>query len=326
MSAEPIDIKSDVHFLRSVLAASTDCVKVLDLDGKLAFMTDEGQQVMEISDFNLVKGCPWPDFWSGPANGQAKEAIAAARTGKSYRFQAATDTFAGTPKYWDVQVSPIVGRSGAVEAILSVSRDITEQKEAKDRADLLSAELSHRVKNILSLVQSIASQSLRDQDDIDVAKDQFLGRLASLATAHDILTQTSWKSANVVDIVRATADLLAPGRISVDGPLLRVNSRTALALAMALHELGTNASKYGSLANEQGRVLISWSVADGQFDFRWIERDGPAVAPPSRKGFGSRIIEKVLATYVNGVAHSDYRPDGLHFTLSAPVAGLFEAE
>ncbi len=122
--------RADAEFLRSILASSGDCIKVLDLDARLVFMSEGGQRVMEVSDFNAIRGCPWPDFWHGAKNADAKAAVAAAKAGGTGRFQGASDTMAGTPRYWDVQVTPILGHDGQPEKLLSISRDITATRRA----------------------------------------------------------------------------------------------------------------------------------------------------------------------------------------------------
>jgi len=128
--------RADAEFLRSILASSDDCIKVLDLDASLAFMTEGGQRVMEVSDFNAIRGCPWIDFWYGEGNAAAQAAVAAAKAGGTGRFQGAADTMAGNPRYWDVQVTPILGPDGRPEKLLSVSRDMTEAHEAEQRLEL----------------------------------------------------------------------------------------------------------------------------------------------------------------------------------------------
>ena len=122
---------ADAEFLRGVLAASADCIKVLDLDARLVFMSEGGQRVMEVSEFNAIRGCPWPDFWAGQGNIDARAAVEAARKGGIGRFQGAADTMAGNPRHWDVQVTPILGADGTPEKLLSVSRDVTAVRAAE---------------------------------------------------------------------------------------------------------------------------------------------------------------------------------------------------
>ena len=135
----------DAGFLHSVLASSNDCIKVLDLDAKLVFMSEGGQRVMEVSDFNAIQGCPWPDFWHGEGHAQARAAVEAAKAGRVGHFHGAANTMAGTPRYWDVQVTPILGADGRPERLLSVSRDITDRKRAEARLHELNETLEQQV-------------------------------------------------------------------------------------------------------------------------------------------------------------------------------------
>lgn len=297
-------------------------IKVIDLDGKLTFMSEGGLRVMEVSDFNSVKGCPWPDFWKDAGHAEAKAPVAAAREGRSSRFQGSADTLLGNSRYWDVQVSPILGQGGAVEAILSVSRDITSLKEAEERARLLAAELSHRVKNILALVQSVANQSLSSGKSIEEGKAQLSSRLVALGVAQGLLTRNDWTAASLKEIVEAATEPHGADRFSRGGPPVELSSQAAVAMALTLHELVTNAVKYGALSVPDGHVDIAWTLADGTFTFTWTEHGGPTVSVPERTGFGSRMIGKVMAGYLGGTGTLDYRPEGLVVTLTAPAGGL----
>jgi PAS domain-containing protein len=145
-------VSDPVAFLESLLRSSGDCIKILDMEGNLIFMTDGGQRIMEVTDFSSIKGCPWPDFWHGQGNIDAKAAVEAARAGGVGHFQGFATTMAGTPKWWDVQVTPIFGPDGKPEKLLSVSRDITashyaasqlEDSERQLRLALNAARLGH---------------------------------------------------------------------------------------------------------------------------------------------------------------------------------------
>jgi hypothetical protein len=251
------------EFLRRVLASSGDCIKVLDLDARLQFMSSGGMVVMEIENFEPFVGCPWLDFWIGEFEPQARAAVEEARAGRTGRFQGFCKTAKGTPKWWDVQVVPLLGADGRPEQLLSVSTDITERKRADDRQRVLMQELEHRVKNTLALVQSISNQTFRDAASLDDARQTLTQRLLVLGKAHDLLTQTSWTSASIGTVIAsATAPYVEPGRqrFSVAGPELSLAPKPALALTMALHELCTNAAKYGALSNGAGQVSIGWDV------------------------------------------------------------------
>lgn len=433
-------------FLSGVLGSSTDCIKVLDLDGKLTFMSDGGKRVMEISDFNAVAGCPWPDFWQDAGNAEAKAAVEAARKGEARSFIGKADTYRGTPKWWHVAVSPIAGPEGRPDRILSVSRDITElraseeererfvrlaensadfvgmartdgsvfymndaakrlvglegaditrltiadffppeqvetvarevlpavdrdgqwvgeldfrhfrtgelipvlysvfpvtdatgaligygtvtrdfreRRRAEDDMRLMNGELAHRLKNVLAVVQSVAAQTLRGVPEAEAASRNLSARLVALGAATDVLTGTSWRSAGLREL--ATRALSPHGRIGerilLSGPAVTLRPELTVAFALALHELATNAAKYGALSNDIGTVTLAWSVDgdgdDGVLAVSWREQGGPPVTPPERKGFGSVLIERSLRSYFSGKAATDYRPDGLVFELEA---------
>jgi two-component sensor histidine kinase len=318
--------------LRGVLAGCGDCIKILDLDGRLQFMSEGGKRVMEVEDFGALKGCPWPDFWEGAGNIDAKSAVAKARAGGTGRFKGAANTAKGTPRYWDVQVSPILGRDGKPSHLLSISRDITEEwranselKEAVERQALLSGELQHRIKNTLAMVGAIANQTMRGES-VAAAREAFAARLMTLSLAHDILTQTSWTDAPIKEVVNGA---LAPhrsghGRIGASGPDLVLQPKQALALSVALHELATNATKYGALS-ANGKVEIVWAneTIDGEpsFRFTWTESGGPPVTEPApgRKGFGSRLIEQMLGNDFSGKVRTAFHADGIVCELIAPL-------
>lgn len=319
-------------FLTGVLAASTDCIKVLDLEGRLIFMSEGGMKVMEISDFNDVANCPWPDFWSGEGNVEAKLALDRARAGGSHQFVADTPTYLGTPRSWNVTVSPIRDRDGAVSRILSVSRDVTAEAVAQARQRLLNEELQHRLKNVLTLVQSIANQTFRQATDVTAASASFAARLEALGRATDVLTATSWRAATVREVAEtslASLEHLAD-RVALSGPDVELEPNVCLALALAFHELATNACKYGSLSNDRGQVSLDWSAtegsddAPGRFKLQWQESGGPTVVPPTRTGFGSKMIERSLRSYFRGEASLRYDPAGLVFRIDAPMPAAID--
>ena len=152
-------LKND-DLLRGVLAGCGDCIKILDLDGRLQFMSEGGKRVMEVDDFTALKGCPWPDFWEGAGNADAKSAVAAAIRGETARFRGAANTAKGTPRFWDVQVSPIVDADGKPTHLLSISKDITEEHRSAERQKFLTEELHHRIKNTLTTVLAISKHSV----------------------------------------------------------------------------------------------------------------------------------------------------------------------
>jgi len=324
-------LSGNADLFRSVLAGCGDCIKILDLDGRIQFMSEGGKRVMEVEDFGKLKGCPWPDFWVGQGNSDAKDAVAAALAGGIGRFKGPANTAKGTPRHWDVQVSPIAGNDGKPIYLLSISRDITDEwravaalKEAAERQAMLTLELEHRIKNTLATVAAIATQTMRGDTHADV-RTVFNARLMALARAHDILTKTSWSGAPIASVIE---DALAPhrtadDRITVEGPAVDLLPRLSLALSLAVHELATNALKYGALSNASGLIEVTWSNDETGFRFSWSESGAPHVTEPepTKKGFGSRLIAQMLAKDFGGTVTTTYRPDGILCELrtTAPV-------
>jgi PAS domain S-box-containing protein len=211
-----------------------------------------------------------------------------------------------------------------------VVQDVTERKEAEERQKLLIDELNHRVKNTLATVQSLATQTARGTDSPEAFRKAFEGRLIALSQAHDQLTRRHWKSADLRDIVEgATSPHLAHSQkseeqIAIEGEPLTVTPRVALTLALGLHELTTNASKYGALSAPGGRIDVRWRVErrSSQKPLLWIEwreRGGPPVKTPERQGFGTRFIQGSVASELQGKAALDYDPAGLVCTLQIPL-------
>ncbi|MFC5083826.1 PAS domain S-box protein [Microvirga arabica] len=221
----------------------------------------------------------------------------------------------------------MTGEDGAVSIkATGVAFEITERKLWEERQRLLINELNHRVKNTLATVQSIALQSFRHTNAATGSNvTAFQERLFALARAHDILTRDNWEGAELRDIV---GEVIEPycressGRCDIDGPRVRLTPSMALALSMAVHELATNAAKYGALSVSDGQVSISWSIAPGeprQLTLCWQERGGPPVAFPARNGFGTRLIERSLAQELAGEVSLAYVPTGVVCTVKAPL-------
>ncbi|WP_019906521.1 PAS domain-containing protein [Methylobacterium sp. 77] len=609
---------NDAEFMRSVLASSADCIKVLDLDTRVTFMSEGGMRVMEVSDFNAIKGCPWPDFWCDQGNVDALAAIAAAKAGGTGHFRGQANTMAGNARWWDVQVTPILDTEGRPERLLSVSRDITIQKsaeqlisasemrwrglftsmqegfflgelvrdaagrafdyrfleinpafarqsglpeesvgrtirdfvpdieqelidryasvvetgepnlfeitvpglgrtfevraghesderfsclfldvterkqsetrrlaiaelgdrlrhlsdpvaisfaaaeimgrtlglshagygavdqeretilvgrgwsapglaridglhqfreygsyidelktgmavliedaasdlrtsqdadsltsisirallnlpvmererfvalfyaakdashawtaeevsfvrnvadrtraaiariEAEAQQRVLNLELSHRMKNMLAMVQSIATQTMRNATDVATAKDVLAGRLIALGKSHDLLLGGSLGDTPLKTLIESALEAHKdkPDRFSIRGPALNVGAKAAMSLALILHELATNAAKYGALSTDTGGVAIVWDIRESRSEgtdqvlLRWVEAGGPPVEPPTRTGFGTRLIGRGLAGNFGGEVSLDYRTSGVVCTIEASLMGL----
>ena len=245
-----------------------------------------------------------------------------------YRFLRADGSYADILDRGSV----IRDEAGRPVRMIGAMLDISGRKRAEEHQRLLTGELQHRVKNTLALVQAIASQTFRNATDLGAAREAFAARLISLGRAHDILTQASWTAAPIADVVEGALTVhrqAGPSRIRLSGPNVLLAARPALALALALHELATNAAKYGALSNATGSVDLRWHVVhDGdapRFCLTWSELGGPPIlAPPSRRGFGSRLIERSFAAEVGGEVRLTYAPTGLTCRLEASLASMQE--
>ena len=233
---------------------------------------------------------------------------------------------AGEWRVLQTDARPRFATSGQFLGMIGVNVDITDRERADAQRELLLAELNHRVKNTLAVVQAIAHLTLKNTD-LDKARVAFDGRLAALAAAHNLLTQANWESASLTQIVR---DLLpAHGtnadRLVTSGPRVLLPPKQALAITMALHELFTNAVKYGSFSNERGQIELEWRVSDGpepRLKIVWRERGGPAVVPPDHKGFGSMLLERTLALDLDGEVVTEFQSEGLVCTIEAPIPSV----
>ena len=215
--------------------------------------------------------------------------------------------------------------------LIGVVADVTDRRLAEERQILLIRELHHRVKNTLATVQAIVGSTARTATDIDSFYEAFVGRIKSLAHTHSVLTEATWQTASLTGLLtnelRPYAEVADEGgddgRVVLRGPALDLPSEIAVPVGMAIHELTTNAAKYGARSNRQGRVTVPWHVERvgpaGTLGLRWRESGGPPVSPPRRQGFGSRLLHRVLITQVQAEVTTDYAPDGFSLTMRAPL-------
>lgn len=232
--------------------------------------------------------------------------------------------------YFTFCYSPVRDENGIVQGMMDTVIETTVHVEARRQATVLNKELEHRIKNTLSIVSAIANQTLQSLDTKEEAQEALLQRFAALAQAQSLLTRSSFAEAGIKDVVVET---LAPfegggSRFHVQGSPVMLSSKQALTLALAVNELATNAMKYGALSVEDGEVHIGWQSgrpgSDDEFRFTWVERGGPPPKPAARKGFGSRVIERILAQDFHGEASLHLDPDGMRCELVTCMSRLGE--
>ncbi len=244
-----------------------------------------------------------------------------ARTREPERFEYPADSL---NRYYEVFAFPLA-KKGKAPRVGALFRDVRDRKEAEMQRELLTHELSHRVKNTLAVVQALARQPDSSAQSIEQYRIGLIGRIRALAQAHDQLLQTNWRSADLDALVRATVSVYRPTEepeVSVNGPPVELTPKQGLGLALILHELATNASKYGSLSNQSGTLRIDWEIIEGaegeEIALTWQESGGPTVSPPEQKGFGTKLIERASSYELDGSAELFYERDGLIVKIAFP--------
>jgi PAS domain S-box-containing protein len=224
-----------------------------------------------------------------------------------------------------LNVSPLKDASGSIVGASKIARDITDLKQAQTRQELLTHEVQHRTKNLFAVVHAIVARSFGGKETIDEAKAVVLSRLESLAQTHAMLMDKEWHGADLAEIVRAEMNPY-PARVTIDGPSLELSAKAAQNFAMALHELATNAAKYGALSNTTGQIHVRWQLGTPSdtpaFSFSWRERGGPMVGVPERKGFGTAVLEQMMSEYIGQRSEMRFEKEGFTYALQCPLAAI----
>ena len=225
---------------------------------------------------------------------------------------------AGGERYLDFLYQPIVAEDGEVAGVFIQGHDVTAHVQAEEHQLLLINELNHRVKNTLAIVQGLATQSFRRAESVEAASRTFTARLMTLARAHSQLTQNKRETAGLAETIRAEVEATAGSdaeRVRTHGPAASLEPQAAMSLAMIVHELSTNAIKYGALSTERGGIDVTWSSTDvgdvREIALDWVESGGPPVVAPLRRGFGTRLIERGIASDLKSDVALEFRPEGL---------------
>jgi len=251
-------------------------------------------------------------------------------SGRTWRGEIKNRTKDGDIYWVDTTIVPFLDGSGKPRQYIAIRTDITAFKLAEEHIRFLMGEVNHRSKNLLSVVQSIAVLSARDADPAKFASN-LSHRISGLAASQNLLIHSEWMGVDVAELVRAQLSAFRDqldGRIRLEGPKLRVCASAAQAIGMALHELATNAAKYGALSNDDGVVQIEWGVAAAEpgptFEMQWRESGGPGVTAPTRRGFGQKVMVEMVERAVRGEVEIAYRADGLNWRLRAPTETTLE--
>lgn len=314
----------ELAHLAAIVSSSSDAIVSKSLDGIIQSWNCGAVRIFGHAPEEVI-GQPITTIIPPELHHQEKDILTRLKRGERIEhFETARITKDGRRIDVALTVSPVHDRAGRVIGASKVARDITDRKRAERLQRLLISELNHRVKNTLATVQSIANHTVRHARTPAEAVASFSGRIQSLAHTHDILTRNSWQGADILQLVQE--QLLLNGeqdsRISITGPSLTLDPHPSLHLALILHELGTNARKYGSLSVPTGRLDVQWSVhsssEESQLVLTWRESGGPPVKVPRQRGFGTTLIKRSLASH-GGNASIDYRIEGISCEITLPI-------
>lgn len=245
------------------------------------------------------------------------------KAGGNTRYDVRVRSRSGDLLYWEINSGLTYDEYGQPTGLYVVGRDATERRRWEHHQRLLVAELNHRVKNTLSIVQSLAHQTFRTSKSPADAIQAYEGRLSALASAHNLLTRENWEAASIRAMVdQALAPFCSDNRCSTSGPDLRLTPQMAVSLTLALHELATNASKYGALSVPDGRISVDWSDGENRLHLKWEEQGGPPVTAPTSSGFGTRMLKRALAADLAGEVVMHFRQSGLVCTIDCRLPDI----
>ncbi|RFC66051.1 PAS domain S-box protein [Fulvimarina endophytica] len=310
--------------LATIVEQSKDFIGYADLDGRIQYVNEAGRQLIGLADDPRQTEIAHHLVADDRSRLHSEVLPTVSKEGSwagEMRFEHASGEEPIPVRY---NLFMLFDTSGEPVGYGTVTTDLRKEKAAEAQREALTRELAHRMKNTLAMVQAIAAQTLRTSSDLPAARAAISSRLSALSRAQDILMETNWKHADIRGVIDAA---LAPhlngeGRFTLTGPHLELDAPRALGLSLAVHELATNATKYGALSNETGRVLIEWSSKDRSFDFAWTERGGPVVGMPGSSGFGSKLLERIVAAYFEGATSIDFEPDGARFTIKGRLGKI----
>lgn len=315
--------------LASIVESSDDAIVSKDLNGIIKTWNKGAERVFGYSAAEAI-GQPITMIIPQDRRNEEARVIARIRAGERIdHYETIRRRKDGSMVDISLSVSPIADGDGNIVGASKIARDITERRRAERQRHVLVGELNHRVKNTLATMQSIASQTFRGNGEPRDLLWAFEGRLFALSRAHDQLSRESWEAA---DLHATLEGIFAPygtgekGRIRVVGEPVRLSPQVAVAFAMVLHELATNAAKYGALSRPHGEVEVKWNVSNSGLppllEMVWQETGGPPVKPPKRAGFGSRFIDRAVSQELNGKVEVAYDSGGLRCRIEVPLPSL----
>lgn len=329
--AEGVVAEREAH-VRNILDNTLAFIGLLSVDGTILEANRSALATAGIARHRVIGRKLWETYWFAQDAAEAarvKDAVARSAAGEVVRYDMVVHTAAETTLDIDFMLAPVRDASGVVTLLVPSGLDITERNQSLRHVQMLMGEVNHRAMNLLGVVQAVARQTARDSDPA-IFFTLLMERIGSLAASQNLLVKNEWQGVEVADLVVAQLahykDLIGT-RVFIDGRPARLTPAAAQGIGMALHELATNAGKYGALFNAVGSVRIAWQVTRAEppmFHMSWTEELGPPFDPPTRQGFGRRVIGRMVEASVNGRAEIVYASAGLEWTLIAPIGDTLE--
>lgn len=316
---------------QDLLDTSTDCIKVVGLDGSLLGMNTDGMCLMEIEDFSMVRGKAWADLWPEPHRLTISAAVSRALNGSVARFSADCPTAKGTPKHWDVIVSPVHDDSGSITHLLSISRDVTREVQIAGERALVTRELAHRIKNLFAIVDGMIGLSARTAKDTKSFAQSLRDRLSGLARSVAYIYESAptpagqTQTRTVHNLVR---DLMEPyarergASVVIVGDDQPISEDAVTPLALIFNELSTNALKYGALKLSNGSLIVSTRLVGKTYHLKWAEAGDRVVTDPQRGGFGTTLIDRTTMLQLAGRVTRTWGGSGVEIQFEFPVQRL----
>jgi PAS domain S-box-containing protein len=309
--------------LAAIVESSDDAIASKDLNGIIQSWNKGAERVFGWTAEEII-GKPVTVLFPPDRYDEEPEILARIRQGERIdHYETVRKRKDGTLIDVSLTVSPVRDENGTIVAASKIARDVSERKRIERQRDLLMGELSHRVKNTLATVISIERLSFANTADFASARQIFSARIQALAHAHGQLAESNWASVSLRALVEDSLAPYADGdrqNVVLSEGTVQLSPRCALSLGLAIHELTTNAAKYGALSTPMGRLSLTWNIDPESRDLvlEWKERCGPAVTPPSRTGFGRMLIEQALAQELASTVTMDFAPEGLTCLITIP--------
>ena len=320
---------SKAGHLAAIVASTGDAIMSVGLDGRVRSWNQGAEKLFGFRADEIV-GQFKNKIVPADRIGELQNHLDIILSGESSRIDTVRRDRDGNMIDVSLDMAPIRDSNGQIIAMSSILHDITARKSAEKHQRFLMRELTHRSKNLLAIVQSMARQTARSASSLKEFETEYMQRLQGLAASHDLLVNQNWAGAPLNELIRRQVESFVEANranLAISGPDLMVSAKAAQAIGLALHELATNSMKYGALSTSKGKVSIDWEyrqVGDDpqRIRLKWEEHDGPPVKPPTRKGFGHFVIDRMATQSLNAKVEIDFRPEGLIWILDAPASTM----